>query len=84
MVMRKLGTAVSIGIGVPQITVPALVGKTRGDAENLLRAAGATRVTFADGGTAPRGQAGRVAAQSVPGGTAITADTTLVVTVFRG
>lgn len=83
-VVRKLGTPVSVGIGVQQITMPALVGKPRGEAENMLRAAGATKVTFADGGAAPRGQAGRVAAQSVPGGTAITADTTVVVTVYRG
>jgi serine/threonine-protein kinase len=82
--VRKLGTPVSVGVGVPQITMPALVGKTRGEAERLLRAAGATGVTFADGGTAPRGQSGRVAAQSVPGGAAIAADTTVVVTVFRG
>ncbi len=82
--VRKLGTPVAVGIGVQQITMPALVGKTRSTAENLLRAAGATRVTFADGGAAPRGQAGRVAAQSVPAGTSITVDTALVVTVYRG
>ena len=83
-VVRKLGTPVSVGVGVQQITMPALVGRTRAQAENQLRATGATMVTFADGGTAPRGQAGRVAAQSVPGGAAITADTPIVVTVYRG
>jgi serine/threonine-protein kinase len=82
-VVRKLGTPVAIGIGVRQITMPALIGRARGDAEAVRRAAGATRVTFVDGGTAPRGQAGRVAAQSVPSGSAITADTALVVTVYR-
>lgn len=82
-VVPKLGTAVSVGIGIEQITMPDLVGKSRGEAENLLRAAGATRVTFAEGGTPPRGQAGRVAAQSVPGGAAIAADTAVVVTIYR-
>ncbi|HEY5881161.1 MAG TPA: Stk1 family PASTA domain-containing Ser/Thr kinase [Nakamurella sp.] len=82
-VVRKLGTAVSVGIGVKQITMPALVGRTRAQAENLLRAAGATQVTFTDGGTAPRGQNGRVVGQSIPGGTAITADTRIVVVVYR-
>ena len=79
----KLGTPVSVGIGVKQITMPALVGRTRAQAQNLLRAAGATQVTFADGGTAPRGQKGRVAGQSIPGGTAIAADTQIVVVVYR-
>ncbi len=82
-VVRKLGTAVSVGIGVKQITMPALVGRSRADAENLLRTAGATQVTFADGGTAPRGQSGRVASQSVPGGTAIAADTRIVVVLYN-
>ena len=82
-VVRKLGTAVSVGIGVKQITMPALVGRSRADAENLLRTAGATQATFADGGTAPRGQRGRVASQSVPGGTAIAADTRIVVVVYN-
>ncbi len=81
-VVRKLGTPVTVGIGVKQITMPALVGKTRAVAESQLKAAGATAVTFADGGTAPRGQSGRVASQSVPGGTAITADTPVVVVVY--
>jgi len=80
--VRKLGTPVSVGIGVRQTTMPALVGKSRSDAENLLKAAGLTQVTFADGGTAPRGQSGKVSSQSVPGGTAITADTPVVVVVY--
>jgi serine/threonine-protein kinase len=80
--VRKLGTAVSVGVGVKQTTMPALVGKSRSDAENLLKAAGLTQVSFADGGTAPRGQSGRVSGQSVPGGTSITADTAVVVVVY--
>jgi serine/threonine-protein kinase len=81
--MPKLGTVVSVGIGVKQVTMPDLVGRTRAEAENQLRAAGATNVTFAEGGTGRRGQSGRVAAQNVPGGTAITADTTIVVVLYR-
>lgn len=81
-VVPKLGTPVAVGIGVRQITMPALVGKSRAAAESALKAAGATQVTFADGGTGPRGQSGKVASQNVPGGTAIAADTPIVVVVY--
>jgi serine/threonine protein kinase/beta-lactam-binding protein with PASTA domain len=79
----KLGAAISVGIGVKQITMPELVGRTRAEAENQLRAAGATNVRFAEGGTGPPGQSGRVSAQNVPGGSPITADTAIVVVLYR-
>lgn len=81
-VVPKLGTAVSVGIGVRQITMPSLIGRTRAEAQNLLRAAGASAVTVTDAGTAPRGRSGRVASQSVPAGTAITADTPVVIAIY--
>ncbi len=81
-VVPKLGTPVSVGVGVKQITMPALVGRTRAEAQNLLRAAGATAVTVTDAGPPPRGKSGRVASQSVPAGTAITADTAVVIAIY--
>ncbi len=81
-VVRKFGTPVSVGIGVIQVTMPALVGRTRPEAEAALAAAGATSVTFRSGGTAPQGQQNRVRGQSVPAGTAITADTSIVIVVY--
>jgi serine/threonine-protein kinase len=78
----KTGTPVTVALGVKQITVPDLLGKTQKQAAALLDKAGATRVTYTDAGTPPRGQAGRVQGQSVPAEAAVPADTPIVVSVY--
>ncbi len=80
--VRKTGTPVTVALGVKQITVPDLVGKTQKQAAVLLDKAGATMVTYTNAGTPPRGQAGRVQGQSVPANTAVPADTPIVVNVY--
>ncbi len=65
-----------------QITVPDLIGKTQKQAAALLAKAGATKVTYTNAGTPPRGQAGRVQGQSVPANTAVPADTPIAVNVY--
>jgi serine/threonine-protein kinase len=80
--VRKTGTPVTVAVGVRQITVPDVVGKTQKQAADLLTKAGATKVTFANAGTPPRGQAGRVQAQSVPANATVSADTAIVVSVY--
>jgi serine/threonine-protein kinase len=80
--MRKTGTPVTVAVGVRQITVPDLVGRTQKQAADLLVKAGATTVTFTNAGTPPRGQAGRVQGQSVPANATVAADTAIVVNVY--
>jgi beta-lactam-binding protein with PASTA domain len=80
--VRKTGTPVTVALGVRQITVPDLVGKTQKQAAALLDKAGATKVTYTNAGTPPRGQAGRVQGQSVPANTAVPADTPITVSVY--
>ncbi|HEY5114324.1 MAG TPA: PASTA domain-containing protein, partial [Nakamurella sp.] len=82
-VVPKIGTPVHVGVGVRQITVPNLVGKTQAQAAALLGQAGATNVTFVDVGTAPRGQAGKVKSQSVPVNSPVAADTPIAISVYR-
>jgi serine/threonine-protein kinase len=79
---RKIGTPVRLAVGVRQVQMPSLVGRTQQQAARTLARAGATAVTFADAGAGPRGRAGRVAAQSVPAGTPIAADAPIVVSIF--
>ncbi len=81
-VVRKIGTPVRVGLGVRQVQMPSVVGRTQQQAARTLARAGATAVTFVDAGAGPRGRAGRVAAQSVPAGTPIAADSPIVVSVF--
>jgi beta-lactam-binding protein with PASTA domain len=69
-------------VGVKQITMPNVVGKTRNQAAELLRQAGATNVTYSDAGTAPRGQSGRVKSQSPPANSAVGSDTAIVISVY--
>ena len=78
----KTGTPVTVALGVTQITVPDLIGKTQKQAAALLAKAGATKVTYTNAGTPPRGQAGRVQGQSVPANTAVPADTPIAVNVY--
>jgi beta-lactam-binding protein with PASTA domain len=80
--VRKTGTPISVAIGVRQITVPDLTGKTQQQAAALLEKAGATNVTYTDAGSPPRGQANRVQGQSVPPNTAVPADTAIAVNVY--
>ncbi len=80
--VRKTGTPVTVALGVRQITMPDLVGKTQKQAAALLDKAGATKVTYTNAGNPPRGQAGRVQGQSVPANTAVTADTPITVNVY--
>ncbi len=65
--VKKTGTPVTVAVGVRQVTVPNLVGKSQKQAAALLDQAGATNVTFTGAGN-------RVASQSVPPGTAIAPD----------
>ncbi len=81
-VVRKIGTPVRIQIGVRQLTMPSLVGRTQQQAIRTLTRAGATNVAVVDAGSAPRGRTGRVATQSIPPGTPVAADTPLVLGVF--
>jgi beta-lactam-binding protein with PASTA domain len=81
-VVRKSGTPFAVALGVRQITVPDLIGKTQKQAAALLNKAGATTVTYTNAGTPPRGQAGRVQGQSVPANTAVPADTPITVNVY--
>ncbi len=80
--VRKTGTPITVALGVRQITVPDLVGKTQKQAAALLEKAGATNVTYTDAGTPPRGRANRVQGQSVPPNTAVAADTAIAVNVY--
>ncbi len=83
-VVHKTGTPIQVGVGVRQITVPNVVGKNRDTATDLLRKAGATKVDIVSGGQAPRGQAGRVTAQSVPPNALVGADAPIVITIYNG
>jgi len=78
----KTGTPITVALGVRQIIVPDLVGKTQQQAAALLQAAGATNVTFTDAGTPPRGQANRVQGQSVPPNAAVPVDAAIAVGVY--
>jgi serine/threonine-protein kinase len=78
----KTGTPVTVALGAKQITVPDLIGKTQKQAAALLAKAGATKVSYTNAGTPPRGQAGRVQGQSVPANTAVPADTPIAVNVY--
>ncbi len=80
--VRKIGTPVRLGIGVRQLVMPALTGRTQQQAARTLAKAGATNVSFVDAGRGTRGQVGRVATQSVPAGTAMAADAPIVLSVF--
>jgi len=81
--VRKTGTPVSVAIGVRQMTVPDVVGRSQRQAAELLARAGAAKVTFAAAsGAPPRGQSGRVQAQSVPANTSVPADTAIVISVY--
>jgi len=81
-VVNKFGTPIQVGVGVRQITMPNLVGRTQAQAAAQLAQAGATKVTFTDAGAGPRGQAGRVKSQSSPPNSAITAETPLQIAVY--
>jgi serine/threonine-protein kinase len=80
--VNKFGTPIQIGVGVRQITMPDLVGRTQPQAAAQLARAGASAVTFSDAGAGPRGQAGRVKSQSAPPNSAITSDTPLLIAVY--
>ncbi len=80
--VRKTGTPITVALGVRQITVPDLVGKTQKQAAALLEKAGATNVAYTDAGAPPRGRANRVQGQSVPPNTAVAADTAIAVNVY--
>jgi serine/threonine-protein kinase len=81
-VVNKVGTPIQIGVGVKQITMPNLVGKTQPQAATALSQVGATAVTFTDAGAGPRGQAGKVKSQSAPPNSAITPETPVVIAVY--
>ena len=83
-VVKKFGTPIRIGVGVKQITMPNVVGKTQAQAAAQLAQAGATAVTFTDAGAGPRGQAGKVKSQSSPPNSAITPETPLLIAVYSG
>ena len=74
-VVPKVGTAVSVAVGVPaQINIPNVVGKPEAEAKAIMN--GIPNVTFATVGGTPPGKAGTVQGQTasgnVPVGTAVT------------
>jgi hypothetical protein len=78
---RKSGTPI-VALGVRQITVPDLIGKTQKQAAALLNRAGATTVTYTNAGTPPRGQAGRVQGQAMPANTTVPADPPITMNIY--
>ena len=81
-VVNKFGTPIRVGVGVKQITMPNVIGKTQEQAAAQLSRAGATAVTFTDAGAGPRGQAGKVKSQSAPPNSAITSETPVLIAVY--